>query len=47
MLQEEIKAKKVRAEKLLVYQTRESEGSQPAMKIRRNEDVNKNYKIKM
>jgi hypothetical protein len=29
-----------------VYQTQGAEGSQPAMKTRRNEDMNKMYKIK-
>jgi hypothetical protein len=28
-----------------VYRTQGAEGSQPAMKIRRNEDMNKAYKI--
>ncbi len=31
----------------LVYRTQESEGSPPAMKLRRNEDVNKTNEINM
>jgi hypothetical protein len=30
----------------LLYRTQGAEGSQPAMKTRRNEDMNKMYKIK-